>query len=341
MFILGIDVGKSHLHCRLLKSTEQGTQKQSTTKLGNIQIFQNTEEGRLRLTQWLEGYQALGNTTHAVMEATGVYSQQIAHTLHSLSCKVSVVNAAKIKFFAMSNLRRGKTDSMDAELIAQYGLTMKPAPWTPTRLELEHLRALLSEREGIIGLITMEKGRHHAFAHHQQPCKKALERCETRQKLLKEQLDSVELDIKDIIKADPILKGQVGLLTSVPGVGRLTAATLLAETHHLEDLQNAGQWASFAGLSPVPRQSGQMMGRSSISKVGNPRIRKILYMSAVTVTRMDNEQGEFYRRLVGSGKPKKVALIALARKILRVCFAVLRSGEPYTKGHRSQLALPA
>nr|WP_034342981.1 transposase [Deinococcus misasensis] len=84
-----------------------------------------------------------------------------------------------------------------------------------------------------------------------------------------------------------------------------------------------------------------MVGCCTISKVGNKRIRTILYMSAVTVTRLNNEQAEFYRRLVKTGKPKKVALIALARKILRVHFAVLRSGEPSVKGHRSQLASPA
>lgn len=336
MFSLGIDVGKSDLHCRLLKVTDQGT-----SKLGPIQVFPNTEEGRERLKQWLEGHQALGDMTHAVMEATGVYSQRIAHFLYTSGYRVSVVNAAKIKFFAMSHLRRGKTDSMDAELIAQYAVTMKPSFWEPTRIELEHLRALLSERETIVNLITLEKSRHHAFDHTQHPCAAVVGLCDRRLELLEDQLKEVEGHIKRTIKTDLLLQGQVKLLMSIPGIGLLTAAVLLTETHHLEDLQNAKQWASFAGLSPVPRQSGQMVGRCTISKVGNKRIRTLLYMSAVTVTRLDNEQAEFYRRLVKAGKPKKVALIALARKILRICFAVLRSGEPYVKGHRSQPALPA
>ncbi|GEM50156.1 IS110 family transposase [Deinococcus cellulosilyticus] len=336
MFILGIDVGKSELYCRLLQTTEKGV-----SKLGGIQMFPNTEEGRYCLKQWLEGHQALGDTTHAVMEATGVYSQRIAHAIYTAGCQVSVVNGAQIKYFARTKLRRGKTDKMDAELIAQYGLIMKPAVWQPTRDELEHLRALMSERDAIQTLITMEKGRHHAMDHQQNPCLTVVERCEARQKLLGEQLDQVDEEIKNTIQNDAILKAQVDLLCSIPGVGLLTASILLTETHHLENLETAKQWAAYAGLSPVPRESGQFKGRTTISKVGNKKIRNILYLSALTVSRMHNEQTEFYQRLVEAGKPKKVALIALARKILRICFAVLRSGEPYAAGHRSQPALPA
>lgn len=225
MFILGIDVGKSDLHCRLLKVTDQGT-----SKIGAVQVFANTEDGQKRLKQWLEGHQALGDMTHAVMEATGVYSQRVAHFLYTSGCRVSVVNAAKIKFFAMSSLRRGKTDSMDAELIAQYALTMKPSLWESTRIELEYLRALLSERDTIVNLITLEKSRHHAFDHTQHPCAAVIQLCDRRLELLEDQLKEVENPIKRTIKTDLLLQGQVKLLTSIPGIGLLTAAVLLAET---------------------------------------------------------------------------------------------------------------
>ena len=99
-------------------------------------------------------------------------------------------------------------------------------------------------------------------------------------------------------------------------------------------MQDSKQWAAYAGLSPVPRQSGAMVGRCRISKVGNSRLRRAFYLSAVTVTRLKNPLGEYYRRLVAAGKPKKVALIALARKILRTCFAVLRSGTPFDPAYQ-------
>ena len=135
------------------------------------------------------------------------------------------------------------------------------------------------------------------------------------------------------------LSEQVSLLSSVPGIGKLTEAIVLAETSHLQDVQDSRPWAAYAGLSPVPRQSGAMVGRSRISKIGNSRLRKAFYLVAVTVSRLKNPMGEYYRRLVAAGKPKKVALIALARKILRTGFAVLRSGLPFDAGdQRPQVA---
>ena len=127
------------------------------------------------------------------------------------------------------------------------------------------------------------------------------------------------------------------LLASVPGIGHLTAAVLLSETGHLEDMHRSEQWTAYAGLSPVPRQSGAMVGRCRISKIGNARLRRAMYMAAVTVSRLSNPLGAYYRRLVKQGKPKKVALIALARKLLRLCFAVLKSAQPFDPAYQRPL----
>jgi transposase len=247
---------------------------------------------------------------------------------------VSVVNAAQIKFFAKSTLRRGKTDKMDAELIAQYGATMRPTRWTPPDRCQEALRALIHERDTVVELITLEKGRQHALDHREHAHPVVLELGKARLGLLEAQRVQLNEAITACVHNSTELENQVQLLSSVPGIGALTAAIVLSETAHLRNMRDSKQWAAYAGLSPVPRQSGAMVGRCRISKIGNGRLRRAFYLSAVTVSRLKNPLGEYYRRLVTSGKPKKVALIALARKILRTCFAVLRSGTPFDPAYQ-------
>jgi transposase len=321
MVVVGIDVGKSELFIHVNRAGGAGHPART--------VLANTQEGHTALIEWLTGWKVPLEDTLVVMEATGVYWERVATTLHSVGYQVSVVNAAQIKFFAKSTLRRGKTDKMDAALIAQYGATMRPARWTPPDRSQEALRALIHERDAVVELIIVEKGRQHALDHRQHAHQVVTELGKARLELLEAQRIQLTEAITACVTDSMMLNRQVELLSSVPGIGALTAATVLSETAHLQDMHDSKQWAAYAGLSPVPRQSGAMMGRCRISKIGNGRLRRAFYLSAVTVTRLKNPLGEYYRRLVASGKPKKVALIALARKILRTCFAILRSGTPF------------
>ena len=333
MFVLGLDVGLSDLYARLLDVPTQGP----LVALGEVCIFSNSPEGHQGLCTWLQRHSAVPALTAVVMESTGVYWERIAVLLHTAGFAVSVVNAAQIKFFARSLLRRGKTDKMDAELIARYGATMRPARWTPTDAGLESLRALVHERDAVIELITMEKGRHHALDHRHVVQDVVVRLCDERLALLAQQRDTLNTAIQDAMALPGRLHVQIELLASVPGIGQLTAAVLLSETGHLDDMHRSEQWIAYAGLSPVPRQSGAMVGRCRISKIGNARLRRAMYMSAVTVSRLSNPLGAYYRRLVEQGKPKKVALIALARKLLRICFAVLKSAQPFDSAYQRPL----
>lgn len=333
MFVLGLDVGLSDLYARLLDVPAQGP----LVALGEVCIFPNSPEGHQELCIWLQRHSAVPALTAVVLESTGVYWERIAVLLHTAGFAVSVVNAAQIKFFAKSLLRRGKTDKMDAELIARYGATMRPARWTPTDAGLESLRALVHERDAVIELITLEKGRHHALDHRSTVQDVVVRLCDQRLALLCQQRDQLNTAIQDAIALPGRLHVQIDLLASVPGIGQLTAAVLLSETGHLDDMYRSEQWIAYAGLSPVPRQSGAMVGRCRISKIGNARLRRAMYMSAVTVSRLANPLGAYYRRLVEHGKPKKVALIALARKLLRICFAVLKTAQPFDPAYQRPL----
>lgn len=281
MFVLGLDVGLSDLYARLLDVPGQGP----PVALGDVCVFSNSPAGHQALSAWLQMHSAVPALTAVVMESTSVYWERIAVLLHTAGFAVSVVNAAQINYFAKSLLRRGKTDKMDADLIARYGATMRPARWTPTDACLETLRALVHERDAVIELITLEKGRHHALGHRHAVQDVVVRLCDERLALLSQQRDQLNTAIQEAIALPGRLHVQIDLLASVPGIGHLTAAVLLSETGHLDDMHRSEQWTAYAGLSPVPRQSGAMVGRCRISKIGNARLRRAMYMSAVTVSR--------------------------------------------------------
>ncbi|WP_083939286.1 transposase [Deinococcus apachensis] len=213
---------------------------------------------------------------------------------------------------------------------------MQPARWLPPEADLVELRALLHARDHIVELLTLEAGRHHAMDHQHQQSSKALGFCEARQTLLEQPLEEANEAIGALVLASREVQEQVTLLTSIPGIGPLTASILLVETMHLSHMESSNQWAAYAGLSPVPRQSGSFTGRTHISKIGDARPRRTFYLCALTASRMKNPFGNFYRHLTAQGKPKKVALIALARKLLRVAFAVPGSGQKCNPDDRRQ-----
>ncbi len=333
MFVLGLDVGLGDLYARLLDMPPQGP----PVAVGDVGVFCNSPEGHRVLSAWLQLHSAVPALTAVVMESTDVYWERIAVCLHTAGFAVSVVNGVQINYFAKSMLRRGKTDKMDAELIARYGATMRPARWTPTDACLESLRALVHDRDAVVEMITLEKGRHHALDHRHVVQDVVIRLCDERLALLTQQRDQLTTAIQDAIALPGRLHVQIELLASLPGIGHLTGAVLLSETGHLEDMHRSEQWTAYAGLSPVPRQSGQVAGRCRISKIANVRLRRAMYLSAVTVSRLSNPLGAYYRRLIEQGKPKKVALIALARKLLRICFAVLKTAQPFDLAYQRPL----
>lgn len=323
MHVLGIDIGHLEYAVHLLDTTNTQRVK------GTSSTFPNTLKGHRQLTKWLEKQSARAESTAVVLEATGVYWQNCAHHLFELGFTVSVVNPAQVKFYAKSTLRRGKTDKMDAEIIADYGSTMKPKAWKPAEPALETIQLLVRERESVVELLTREKCRLHALRCRHEAAEVVVQLVEERISLLEGQVEQLELAVKDQFAASSTLQRDLELLMSVPGFGFIAASTVLAETNGFATLETGRQLAAYAGLSPAPHQSGASYGRSSISKVGNPRLRRIAYMAAIGATRSKSELKVFYQGLKERGKPSKVALVALARKLLCVGLAVVKSGKPF------------
>lgn len=314
---LGIDISKDSLDCFKLTETSEAKQ------------FSNDKRGIKKLLVWLENDSDLD----VVMEATGVYWQASAFALYKQGIKVSVVNPAQIKYFAKSSLRRGKTDSMDAELMAQYALKMQPKPWQPTPIQFEELKLLVRERDDVVAQLGQLHNQMHAHNHRQSCPKTLLKLLAQRIKLLKKQRSHLDQAISEHCKKT--VQDAYECLRSVPGIGPVTASVLLAETAALESFDHPKQLTAFAGISPAPKQSGIFIGQSSISKIGNPRIRKAFYMAALQA-RHHSVFKDFYERLIKKGKKPKVALIAVARKLLIIAFTLVKSKRLFDPNHLSK-----
>jgi transposase len=334
MHVLGLDIGKDTVfaHLRL----EQGAHHA-------LNDVPNTRQGFDRIIRWAAQHGARVAELHAVMEPTGVYWERCATHLHSLGCRVSVVNPLAIKYFARSNLRRGKTDALDADIIARFGETMQPRAWSPPSDALRSLKQLLRERRALVATLTAELNRLHASQHRLQSDELVVALIRERIALLRSQVKTLGAAMRALISSDPILERAQDLLLSVPGFGFISAVTVLAETDNFALLETGEQISAYAGIAPAPFESGSSVhGRGHISRLGNAHLRHIAYLASLAARRSPRF-GAFYDQLRARGKPVKVALVALGRKLLRTALAVVRSGRAFDEGYVRPLdvALPS
>jgi len=265
-----------------------------------------------------------------VMEATGIYHTQLAYMLCENTFKVSVLNPFVIKKYAEMNLMRVKTDSVDAKLIAQYGYEYqhKLLFYKLKNDARVHVDNIIKAIDDLLQQKTMSKNQHHALkkqAHHSKDILSSYDR-------------HIKFIGKEIIKLEKLLEGLLNesfaeeykLLRSIPGIGLKTSSMIIAIFDSFKAFENPKQACSFAGIAPNPYQSGtSVKGRGRISKRGNPLARKILYMGALSATIHNPMIRSQYKRLIENGKPKMVAMIAAANKLLRQAFGVLKSGIPF------------
>lgn len=254
---------------------------------------------------------------HAVMEATGVYHELAAQALFEAGVTVSIVNSAQVKDFARGLAVRTKTDGVDSAVLARFGALLKPQAWQPPPPpEVRELQALLARREALAQDLRREQNRREkAFA--------------DAIAFLEKELAQLQQDINDHINRHPGLKDNLALLTSIPAVGPQVGAYLLAILQG-HTFQSAEQVAAYLGLVPVERQSGtSLLGRARLSKAGPARIRAVLYMAAVVAIRYNSHIKALYERLLERGKAKKAALGAAMRKLVHLCFGVIKTRQPY------------
>lgn len=287
--------------------------------------FEQSARGHHTLVEYLQSL----SPELIVMEATGGLEIPIAAQLATAGLPVVVVNPRQARDFAKAVGVLAKTDAVDAYVLARFAESVRPQVRPLKSSETRELEALLTRRSQIVDMITAENNRLSSA--------RGRIAKQIRQHItwLKKRLDEADHDLDDEVKRSPIWQHQLELLTSVPGVGRVTAIALLAQLPELGSLSRR-QVSALVGVCPYSRDSGSMRGRRTIWG-GRAAVRAKLYMAAIVATRHNPILKAFYARLVEAGKPKKVAIVACMRKLLVILNAMLKTNQPW-QPHRVQQA---
>lgn len=310
---VGIDVSQKRLDVTLFK--EGGGQQRKK--------WANTMAGIQGLVKWLEG--KCGGSAHICMEATSVYWEEVAESLHEAGYKVSVVNPVRIKGHGMSQLKRSKNDPIDGDTIAHFCQTQAPEAWLPPTPEQKKLRALVRHWEALQKSRTQQKNRLSTCR--EEAVYLSLESVVT---MLSKEMDTVWQQILDLIDQHPDLKNKKELLQSIDGFGEKTAVHLLAEMYDLADYKNAKAVAADAGVTTSHHTSGDTVRRRpKMSRMGKKAVRSALYYPAITAIRCNAKVQELVERLTAKGKHKSVIRVAVMRKLLHIAYGVLKNGQPF------------
>jgi transposase len=313
MYILGIDLAKKTFDVTLL--TPAGTRHHRT--------FPNTPTGFRALWRWLRARRA--TSLRACMEATNVYWEALAQFLVEHNVTVHVVNPARIKGYAMSQMLRNKTDKQDSATIAAFCAAHELTAWVPPSDAQRKLRALVRHRDDLIATRIQQTNRLEDTT---DPDVRASLQAVVAS--IECQLTTIQQQITAHLHAHAELREQHDLMDAVPGIGPITAQKLVAEFYDLASYASAKAVGADAGLTPANYSSGtSVRRRPHLSKMGKASVRAALYMPAITVMSRNREFKEFAARLAARGKSYGVILGAVMRKLLHIIYGVVKHKAPY------------
>jgi len=271
-------------------------------------------------------------TLHFCMEATGVYSLKLATSLSAYpDVQVSIVNPAQIAFFARAQLRRSKTDKIDAQVILAFAQSQNPRPWTAEPKSLRQLYELVVQADALLETQRRWVNRAHTQTYIPELPTTVSKSTSALKRHLERQIAKVERSILKLCETDPNLKIQMELLCTIPGVAERSASRLLAYGKIALTDYSARALVAHAGLAPKHRQSGtSLLAKSHLAKEGNKRLRHALYYMPALVGIVYNPLlKKYYKRLVAKGKPKMLALVACMKKLLIMIRAILIQKIPF------------
>jgi transposase len=302
---VGIDVSKAHLDVYLYPL---GKQWQSlNSELGIDEIIKTLRLHRVALV---------------VLEATGGMEQAVTHALAGAGIAVVVSNPRRVRDFAKALGKLAKTDRIDAEVLARYGEAVKPEVRALASEAAKELQELVSRRAQLVEMVSAERNRQSSAR-----TPKAKAQIERHIEWLKEEVKALDEQIQAQLNQSVQWQEQQAILQSVPGVGAVTASTLIALLPELGQLSRQ-QIAALVGVAPVNCDSGKMRGKRFVMG-GRAAVRSVLFMAALVGTRYNPVIRAFYQRLLGQGKPKKLALVACMRKLLVVLNAMLKHHQSW------------
>ena len=312
---LGIDISKDSFHVELSVKEKLRHRK-----------FANRQEGFAELCVWLAKHKT--TPVHACLEATGPYSEDLALYLHQQGHTVSIVNPVQIKAFGQSELLRNKDDRPDAGLIRRFCEKQQPPAWTPPPAHWRELQAMTRHLENLIETRQQQLNRLEGTK-----TKGVLKSLRKLVAYLDSEIARTEKQIQEHINNHPDLKLQSQLLESIPGIGQRTSAKLLSEIKDINQYKSARQIAAAAGLTPRNNHSGTIRGKTRLSKIGNARVRKALFLPALVAKQYNPIVRAFCQRLARNGKNKMQVIGAAMRKLIHIVFGVLKSGQKFDPNH--------
>jgi transposase len=326
---IGADIAKDHFDaCFSILTEQQQVVVKATHK------FPNSAKGLTEFARWMGKWEDTSVELVVIMEATGVYYEALAWALYQSGRRVIVVLPNRAKKFIQSLGYKSKNDRIDAKALAHMGAERKLEPWQPFSEQLYLLRKLTREHEQVQQMRTETNNRLHAEAYSMLTGQSTVKRLQKTLQLCEAQLKAIEQEIKATVAADALLKDKITKITTIKGVGLLTAATIMAETNGFALFTSQKQLTSYAGYDVVENQSGKRSGKTKISKQGNSHIRRILYMPAFhAVSKNVPVCKALYERMTAKGKKKMVAYVAVQKKLLILIYTLWKKDEVWQQDH--------
>lgn len=306
-YFIGIDISKERLDVALLPDETH-------------HCFDNAPDGLNKLIPFLKRY----SPERIVFEATGQYHKYLEQSLHRENLPCAKVNPLQTRRFAQALGTYAKSDPVDARMLAQFGKTLHPGLQTAKSKALEDLTELMRSRESLIKDRTRTKNRLKTKTH-----RLLVRQLNQQFKQIQKQIEEIECACQKIVKGDEILSARFEVLISIPGMGDITALCLLVDMPELGTLESK-QASALAGCAPMTRQSGQWQGHAFVQG-GRKHVRDNLYMPAMVSCRHNQDMKRKYQQLIQAGKPKKVAIMAVMRKMIVLANALLKANRKWTE----------
>ena len=331
-YSVGIDVSKKDFHCCLsVIDVEQSVKVKASHR------FANSAAGFRQFADWVGRGLKEQLPIFFVMEATGVYHEQLAWFLHGKELQVSILLPNKAKKYLQANGAKSKNDKIDARGLAQIGAEKRLELWVPPSRHLYELRCCTRQHQAINEMHTAINNQLEAIQHSQFQNREIIRQLEKTLKLLEKQAVEMEKSIEKIIKSDIVLNVHYKNISAIKGIGMLSFAVIAAETNGFALFKDAASLVSYSGYDVVENQSGSHVGRTKISKKGNSRIRRILHMPALCAVRDDQPQfKKLYERVYNRTGIKMKGYVAVQKKLLVMVYHLWRKNEPYDSTYNGQ-----
>ncbi len=330
--IVGIDVGKDNFYaCYKIQTAD------NKVTIKGTKSFDNTNSGMNLFYSWCNKRNKTSDKQPIyVMEATGVYYENLAYFLHSKNQIVSVQLAQKVKYFAKSCNLKTKTDKVDSKMIAEFGIEKNLTGtdlWTPPSKDFKMIRDLAREHTSLKQAQSSAKLQLHALNHSHEVNKKVVTMKKQQISFYEEQVQIVEKEMRKLVKSDKKLHSKIKKIETINGVGFITVIKILTEVNGFLLFTSIRQLVSYAGLDVIENESGGFKGKTKISKKGNARIRSALYMPAMSAMQYNKTLKTFYERVNEGRTVKMQGLVAVMRKLLILIYTLWKKEEEYVENY--------